>query len=64
MVIKTDLFSKLNVTWKPPSDPNGIITGYYITWKMTEDDNNMSTPNPTSFSEFTIKEEFTLIGLG
>jgi hypothetical protein len=30
--------SQLNITWKPPLDPNGVITGYDITWRMTETD--------------------------
>ncbi|XP_046841964.1 titin-like isoform X3 [Xenia sp. Carnegie-2017] len=50
----------LQVTWFPPLDPNGVITGYNITWKLIEDDNNnavesvlnvLSTPlNPSSRS--------------
>ena len=30
----------LQVTWFPPLHPNGVITGYNITWKLIEDDNN------------------------
>ena len=30
--------SRLDITWQPPSDPNGVITGYNITWRMTRND--------------------------
>lgn len=33
--------TQLNLTWESPSDPNGIITGYRVIWKMVRDDNNM-----------------------
>ena len=31
----------LSLSWDSPSDPNGVITGYRISWKMIEDDRNM-----------------------
>ena len=32
----------LDITWKSPSDPNGIITGYRVIWEMIKDDRNNS----------------------
>lgn len=37
--------SQLSITWKPPLDPNGVITGYDITWRMTETDLNTKPEN-------------------
>ena len=34
--------TQLSVTWRPPSDPNGVITGYHLTWRMVKDDLNQS----------------------
>ena len=30
--------SQLRLSWQPPSNPNGIITGYSVTWKMVSND--------------------------
>ena len=30
--------SQLDVSWQPPLEPNGVITGYDITWMMTKND--------------------------
>ena len=34
--------SQLNITWQPPSEPNGVIIGYDITWRMTKNDSDES----------------------
>ena len=34
--------SQLNITWQPPSAPNGVIIGYNITWRMTKNDLDVS----------------------
>ena len=52
----------LQVTWFPPLDPNGVITGYNITWKLIKDDNNntvesvlnVSTPLNSSSRSYVI----------
>ena len=33
-------FSQLNVTWMRPDNPNGVIKGYYVTWRMVTNDLN------------------------
>ena len=35
----------LLVTWSPPSDPNGVITGYELTWQMKENDKRKEIDN-------------------
>ena len=43
--------SQLDVSWQPPLEPNGVITGYGITWMMTINDLDESVndePNRTS----------------
>ncbi|XP_028413457.1 titin-like isoform X1 [Dendronephthya gigantea] len=42
--------SQLNITWQPPADPNGVITGYYITWRMIKNDLNQSVSVLTRIS--------------
>ncbi|XP_028413448.1 tyrosine-protein phosphatase Lar-like isoform X5 [Dendronephthya gigantea] len=37
--------SQLNIKWQPPADPNGVITGYYITWRMIKNDLDQSDTN-------------------
>ena len=61
--------TQLNLTFEPPSDPNGVITGYLVTWKKVKNDTNDSdigALNQTRLSNisrsFVIKNlgEFTL----
>lgn len=33
--------TQLNLTWKSPRDPNGVIIGYRVIWKMVRNDNNI-----------------------
>ena len=33
--------TQLNLTWKSPRDPNGVIIGYRVIWEMVRDDNDM-----------------------
>ena len=35
-------YSQLNLTWSPPKNPNGIIIGYKVTWRMVSNDKLMS----------------------
>ena len=35
----------LLVTWSPPSDPNGVITGYELTWQMIENNKRKKVDN-------------------
>ena len=42
---------KLNLTWESPSDPNGVITGYRITWRITTDDKDMRVNNSDTKTE-------------
>ena len=35
-------FSQLRATWQSPLDPNGVIIGYKITWRMVTDDKQQS----------------------
>ena len=37
--------TKLNLTWESPSDPNGVIMGYRITWRITMNDKDMRVNN-------------------
>lgn len=32
--------NQLRLTWKTPSDQNGVISGYYITWRIERNDTN------------------------
>ena len=32
--------NQLRFSWGPPSEKNGDITGYYITWKIVSNDTN------------------------
>lgn len=34
--------TELHLTWAPPSDPNGVITAYFVTWRKVKDDKNNS----------------------
>lgn len=36
-------FSKLHLSWTRPIHPNGVVTGYYVTWQMIENDRNQTT---------------------
>ena len=40
--------SQLDVSWQPPLEPNGVITGYNITWMMTKNDLNKSVTGETN----------------
>ena len=40
--------SQLDVSWQPPLEPNGVITGYDITWMMTKNDLNESVAGETN----------------
>ena len=37
------LFSQLNVTWTPPTVPNGVITQYTVEWRLNSDSNYNTT---------------------
>ena len=32
--------SQLRLSWKAPSNKNGVISGYYITWRIVRNDTN------------------------
>ena len=40
--------SQLGVSWQPPLEPNGVITGYDITWMMTKNDLGESVTGETN----------------
>ena len=39
--------TQLSLTWARPLDPNGVISGYFVTWKKIKDDKN-KTVDPAS----------------
>ena len=43
--------TQLNLTWVSPSDPNGVIIGYRIIWKIVKDDNNIFVNDSNSKTE-------------
>ena len=45
------------VTWKPPIQPNGIITGYEVIYSVYEDDNNnIAFPVSSNISSFNVTD--------
>ena len=41
--------TQLNLSWASPSDPNGIITGYRVIWRMVKDvDDNPVNDNDSA----------------
>ena len=54
----------LLVTWSPPSDPNGVITGYKLTWQMKENDKRKEIDNaPINETNLGPVQQHTIIGL-
>ena len=47
----------LTVTWNPPIQPNGIITGYEVIYSVYEDDaENISIPVTSNIYSFNITD--------
>ena len=45
------------VTWDPPIQPNGIITGYEMIYSVYEDDNNnIVVPVTSNISSFNVTD--------
>ena len=45
------------VTWDPPIQPNGIITGYEVIYSVYEDDNNsIVVPVTSNISSFNVTD--------
>ena len=45
------------VTWKPPIQPNGIITSYEVIYSVYEDDNNnIAFPVSSNISSFNVTD--------
>lgn len=54
----------LLVTWSPPSDPNGVITGYELTWQMIENDKRKKIDNaPIDKTNIDPVKQHTISGL-
>ena len=54
----------LLVTWSPPSDPNGVITGYELRWQMKENDKEKEIVNATiNKTNIGPVQEHTISGL-
>ena len=52
--------SEILVIWAAPEHPNGVITGYDLSWKMVENDRSKSVSgnvetNSTVFTKFKIQ---------
>ena len=59
--------TQLNLTWTSPSDPNGVIIGYRVMWKMVRDDNNMlieASDSKTQVINNENAELFSIVSLG
>ena len=49
--------SALTVTWDPPKQPNGIVTGYEVIYSVYEDDaDNISIPVTSNINSFNITD--------
>ena len=46
----------LLITWKPPIQPNGIITGYEVIYSVYKDDNNIAAPVTSNISSFNVTD--------
>ena len=58
-------FSGLRLSWKPPKDTNGVISGYYITWRIVRNDTNHTVDGKlitTTVNENTMS--YNISGLG
>ena len=45
------------VVWKPPIQPNGIITGYEVKYSVFEDDNsNTGVPVTSNISSYNVTD--------
>ena len=54
----------LLVTWSPPSDPNGAITGYELTWQMIENNKRKKVDNaPIKKAKLGPIQQHTISGL-
>ena len=40
VVLTSSSPNQLDLTWETPSEKNGVITGYYITWRIVRNDTN------------------------
>ena len=59
--------AQLNLTWASPSDPNGVIIGYRVIWKIVRDDNNMlieASDSKTQVINNENAELFSIVNLG
>ena len=43
-------FFKIRITWSPPERPNGIITGYEVSYEPTDSSQPLNTGLETSFT--------------
>ena len=48
--------SQLDISWQPPTDPNGEITGYNVTWRMIETDLNEPGDNVLNKTQSLLDE--------
>ena len=54
-------FSQLNLTWQAPGNPNGIITGYRVTWKIISNDKLQSVNGSLNQTSLPQEETFYVI---
>lgn len=59
--------TQLNLTWASPSDPNGVITGYRVIWRMVRDNNDVFVNDSSSRTEIINNGDavlFAIVNLG
>ena len=61
MIIETfPSFFKIRITWSPPERPNGIITGYEVSYRPTDSSQPPTTTNTGLETSFTTPSNLEL----